>query len=209
MLDTNSDVRDGDVNQTFPALGMPEVFLEFNDDLPPTSTFARSLRDVPIDAIFATRMVTLQAGGYFGFGKGPGLDHRCLWVDISYQTAFGYSPPPMGKVNTRRLTCKDPRIRQRYSELYWPFVVQHGLDMRAYKLQVSITSPLNASQVTEFEAISSLRAQRMEYATHRYRELKMGEVDFNPEINMLRSRILAWNLQISKVNGCRVSSRYL
>ena len=38
----------------------------------------------------------------------------------------------------------------------------------------------------------------------------MGEVDFtNPAINLLRSQILAWNLQISKLYGCRVSSRYL
>ena len=93
MLDANSDVRDGDVNQTFSALGVREVLLEFNDDLSPTSTFARNLRDVPIDGIFATPTVRLQAGGYFGFGEGPGLDHRCLWMDISYQTAFGYSPP--------------------------------------------------------------------------------------------------------------------
>jgi hypothetical protein len=210
MLDANSDVRDGEVNKTFSALGMREVLLEINADLPPTSTFARNLQDVPIDGIFATLTVTLQAGAYFGFEEGPGLDHRSLWMDISYQTAFGYSPPPMGKVKARRLTCKDPRVRQKYNELYRPFVVRHGLDMpRSYRLQASVTGPLNASQVTEFEAISTLRAQGMEYATHRCRKLKMGEVDFCPEIDTLRSRILAWNLQISKLHGCRVSSRYL
>ena len=69
----------------------------------------------------------------------------------------------MDKVNAWYLTCKHPRIRKRYNELYRPFVVQHGLDMRAYTLQeASITGPLNASQVTEFEAISSLGAQGME-----------------------------------------------
>ena len=146
---------------------MRGILLEFNEDLPPTSTFARNLREVRIDAIFATPAVTLQAGGYFGFGEGPGLDHCCLWMDISYQTAFGSSPPPMGKVNARRLTCKDPRIRKRYNELYRPFVVQHGLDTIAYSLQASITGPLTASQITEFEAISSLRAEGMEYTTTR------------------------------------------
>ena len=45
----------------------------------------------------------------------------------------------------------------------------------------------------------------MEYATHRCRKLKMGEVYFSPEIDTLRSRILAWNLQISKLHSCRVS----
>ena len=43
------------------------------------------------------------------------------------------------KVRARRLTYKDPRIRQRYNELYRPFIVQHGLDTGAHPLQVSIT----------------------------------------------------------------------
>jgi hypothetical protein len=46
----------------------------------------------------------------------------------------------------------------------------------------------------------------MEHAAHRCQKLKMGEVDFNPEINTLRSRILAGNLQISKLQGCCISS---
>ena len=73
MLDAKSNVRDGDVNQTFLAFGMQEVLLEVNEDLSRTSTFARSLGDVPIDAIFTTPTVTLQAGEYFGFGEGPRL----------------------------------------------------------------------------------------------------------------------------------------
>ena len=77
------------------------------------------------------------------------------------------------------------------------------------RLQESVSGPMSALQATEFEAISTLRAQGTEHATHRCRKLKMGEVDFNPEINKLRSRILAWNLQISKLQGCRISSRHL
>ena len=80
---------------------------------------------------------------------------------------------------------------------------QHRLDMQAHALQASITRPLSGAQATEFESISSLRAQGMECATHRCRKLKMGEVDFNP----LRCRILAWNQQASKLRGCHVGLR--
>ena len=117
VLDANIDLRDCEVNQVFSALGMRKVLLEFNADLPPTSTFARNLNNVPIDDVFAAPLVTLQAGGCFGFGEGPGLDHRCLWMDISHQTAFGCSPLPVGKVSTRQLNCKDPRVRQHCNEL--------------------------------------------------------------------------------------------
>jgi len=97
MLDVNSDVQDGEVNQTFSALGVRKVLLEPNADLPSTSAFARNLKDVQIDAIFAMPSATLEAGGHFGFGKGPGLGHSCLWMDISHQTAFGCSPVPWAK----------------------------------------------------------------------------------------------------------------
>jgi hypothetical protein len=66
-----------------------------------------------------------------------------------------------------------------------------------------------SAQSTEFEGISTLRSEGIAYATQRCRKLRMGAVDFNPEINLLRNRILAWNLQISKLQGCRVGSRYL
>jgi hypothetical protein len=209
MLDANIDVRDGEVNQMFFDAGMREVLLEINSDLPVTSTFARNLNNIPIDGIFATPTITLQAGGYFGFGEGPGLDHRCLWLDVSFQSAFGYSPPPMGQFKARRLTCKDPRVRERYNDLCRPFVLQHHLDSRSHLLQSLLTGPMSPSQATEFEGISSLRSEGIAYATHRCRKLRMGEVDYNPDLNILRNRILAWNLQISKLQGCRVDSRYL
>jgi hypothetical protein len=85
-----------------------------------TSTFSRNLNNIPIDGIFATPAVSLQAGGYFGFGEGPGLDHRCLWMDVSFQSAFGHSPPPMGQHKARRLTCEDRRVRERHNDLHAP-----------------------------------------------------------------------------------------
>jgi hypothetical protein len=158
----------------FDDLGLREVLLEINADLPATSTFSRNLNNIPIDGIFATPTISLQAGGYFGFGEGPGLDHRCLWMDISFQSAFGYSPPPMGQFKARRLTCKDPRVRERYNDLHRPFVQQHHLDSRSCVLQSSITGPMSSAQSTEFEGISSVRSQGIAHARHRCRKLKMG-----------------------------------
>jgi hypothetical protein len=99
----------------------------------------------------------------------------------------------MGQFKARRLTCKDPRVRERYNDLYRPFVLQQHLDSRSYLLQSSLTGPMSPSQATEFEGISSLRSEGIAYATHRCRKLRMGEVDYNPDLNILRNRILAWN----------------
>ncbi len=115
----------------------------------------------------------------------------------------------MGQYKARRLTCKDPRVRERYNDLYRPFVQQHHLDSRSYMLQSSITGPMSSAQSAEFEGISSLWSQGIAHATHRCRKLKLVEVDYNPALNLLRNRILALNLHISKLLGSRVGSRYL
>ena len=115
----------------------------------------------------------------------------------------------MGNSQARHLTCTDPRVRQRYTEVYRPYVQQHRLDQRSFRLQSSITGPLSTAQANEFEHISTIRAAGMAHATKLCRKLKMGEVDYNPEINLLRKKSLAWNLQIRKLKGCRVGSRYL
>jgi hypothetical protein len=159
MLDANGDVRDGEVAQMFCESSMQEVLLEIDSDLPATSTFNRNFQDILIDGVFATPLVQLQAGGYFAFGQGPGKDHRCLWFDISYQCAFGLSAPILGQFQALRLTCKDPRVRQRYTDLYRPFVQQHCLDVRSYNLQESSTGSLDKIQVKEYEVISTLRSQ--------------------------------------------------
>jgi hypothetical protein len=116
----------------------------------------------------------------------------------------------MGKLQAKRLTCQDPpRIRQRYNDLYRKCVRQHRLDSRSYRLQESVSGPLNPSQIVEYEGISSLRSQGIAYATKHCRKLKMGEVDWNPEIQTLRQRITAWNLLTKKLRKCRVRSKYL
>jgi hypothetical protein len=149
MLDANEDVQDGGVHQMFDVAGMREVVIEINLDLPTTSTFSRNFQEIPIDVIFATSSIRIKGGGYFAFGEVPGPDHQCLWVDLTYQIAFGHSSPPMGHRQARHLTCTDPRTpRRRYTTIYRPFVQQHCLDMRSYCLQSSINGSLSPSQVT-------------------------------------------------------------
>jgi hypothetical protein len=105
----------------------------------------------------------------------------------------------LGQFQVRHLTCKDPRVRQRYTDLYIPFVQQHCLDIRSYNLQELITGSLDIIQVKEYEAISTLCSQGIAYATQYCRKFKVGEVDWNPDLGILRSDILAWNLTPSKM----------
>jgi hypothetical protein len=111
MLNTNSNVPDGTVNQMFLDIGMGEVLSAFNSELAATAAFSCNHQDAPMDGIFTTSTVQLQGGGHFAFSDGPGKDHCSLWFDKSCQIAFGHSPPPMKISKAQRLTCTDPHVR--------------------------------------------------------------------------------------------------
>jgi hypothetical protein len=48
----------------------------------------------------------------------PGMEHWCLWKDISFRVAFGHNMPPITCLAPRRLHCSDPKIVSNYQTLF-------------------------------------------------------------------------------------------
>jgi hypothetical protein len=117
MLDGNEDMRRGDIHRHFTNLQLREVILQKHGMQAP-STYRRNTKDIPIDGIWATYSLDITAGGYFAFDEVVvGMDHRTLWIDISYNSAFGYeSTAPMGKPSACRLNNQNPRIRNNFNQ---------------------------------------------------------------------------------------------
>ena len=106
MLDANQDVRDQVIKNKLATVQMREILLErHGQDAPNTYNRGR----LPIDGIFATPAIDIIKGGYHGFGDTIPSDHRCLWFDVSYTTAFGHDLPKTVHAKARRLKMEDPR----------------------------------------------------------------------------------------------------
>ncbi len=110
MLDGNEDMHRGLLSQTFNTLQLREVILQCHRNRA-HSTYRRNTNEVPIDGIWASLGIEIKAGGYFAFDEiMTGTDHRSLWVNISYMTAFGYDGntliihPSARKLNNKTLT---------------------------------------------------------------------------------------------------------
>ena len=115
-IDANEDVRTGDTLNTFWAMGMKDLVLQAHGHRSPPATCAKNHSRQPIDAIFATPGIRLVAGGYSEFNSGCPSDHRYLWVDISFQDAFGYHSPPLVAPATQWLQTKNPKMTLRYNQ---------------------------------------------------------------------------------------------
>jgi hypothetical protein len=69
-----------------------------------------------IDAIFISHTIKATQGGYLPFGAFPS-DHRCLWIDITMENAFGYQPPKLTKFLARRLKSDNPAVRNKWIKI--------------------------------------------------------------------------------------------
>ena len=108
LLDGNEDMRKGQLAAGLSECNLREVILDkYGPNAP--STYRRNTKHTPIDGIWATPNIGIEGGGFFCFDEVfPETDHRCLWIDVTYITAFGHNMPAINRPSARRLHCRDP-----------------------------------------------------------------------------------------------------
>jgi len=98
MLDGNCDMRQSDLKVTLTQCDLREVLIERYGPNGP-ATFRCNNTDTPIDGLWASPGIVIQTGGYFEYDAVfMNTDHRCLWMDISFVTAFGYDMPDLRRM---------------------------------------------------------------------------------------------------------------
>jgi hypothetical protein len=100
-LDANDDLQDGSVKRMMARQGLREALLTRHRNSPTVPTFHMNFDGKPIDGIFVTKGITLQAGGYYAFHEEVQSPHRALWIDISFENAFGCKIQPSTPAEAR------------------------------------------------------------------------------------------------------------
>ena len=202
MGDWNEDVT-AVQRKYFSEFGLREVLIEKYGPAPNTYEFVSK----PIDGIFMSATLDIQQGGYLPFGDGVPSDHRPMWVDLSYSTAFGHNRLPIPRPSARRLTCKYPVIRDRFIAAYESFAIEYKLVEKTQALLQRVTYPLSEYDQKMYEWIDQMKMIGIQYAEKQCRKLRMGDVAFSPDVMRWWKTIEAWKLLRKKAQGGRVSSR--
>ncbi len=209
LLDGNTGMRRSDLQTSLENCQMREVILEKHGTHGP-STYRRNNSDTPIDGIWATPGIEIQEGGYFDYDSVfINTDHRCLWIDISFSTAFGHNMPHITRPAARRLHCNDPCLVQNYVSRYERFIIQNNLLQLSNDLASTSQYPPTDDLIVEYEHLDTLRCRGVAFAERKCRKLCMGNVDYSPEIQAARLLISAWSLILKRAKGLKVSSRLL
>ncbi len=154
--------------------------------------------------------LNILRGGYLSFDQlFLGTDHRGIWVDVSFVTAFGHTMPPIVKPKARRLQCQDPRLVENFTRRLNKLFLKHNLLEKFKALHEKTTYPMPMEHQLEFNTLNALRHSCVKEAESKCQKLRMGQVEFSPTLQLVRTRIYAWTLLSRRTSGQKVSSRLI
>jgi hypothetical protein len=145
MLGGNMYMKGSELATMLKSLNLREAKLhKFGNNGP--STIKRNKWGGAIDRLWIFNTMTKKSCGYLEYDSlYPGIEHHCLWVDISYKAAFGHNMPAKIRPKTRRLHCRDPRIVDNYVQAYLQQKKRQKLLEKACKLEANATYPIKGT----------------------------------------------------------------
>ena len=87
----------------------------FRDDAQTVATYRRNTAGTPIDGVWITPGVEIQASGLTEFAD---WDHRTVWIDITESSIMPNRTIPDPHIEARRLRLGDGDSTTRYLALY-------------------------------------------------------------------------------------------
>ena len=209
MLDGNCNMRDSDLQKMLTELTLHEIIINKHGNLGP-ATSKRNFSSIPIDGIWTTPGIIMEAGGYFKFDEVfINTDHRCLWIDIHFVNAFGHNMPPLFRPKAKRLHCRDPRLVNNFISLYHKHADRHGLFKQVKDFESNYRTMSSEEVQLEYEKIDDLRCQVTALAEAKCCKLRKGNVAFSPALNEARLVIKALSLLLQRAKGQKIRSRLI
>ena len=162
----------------------------------------------PIDEIFASSTLQVEAAGYMEFGHGKS-DHRPIWVNFTRESFLGAKLQKLQSFEARKLKMIDPRVVERYNQLLEERLMKHGVYHRTHQLLMQFSTPMTEDQIREFEKLDKIRTSAMRYAERNCRKLKTGAKKWSPKFQKARDKIKYLALTMSKNLNRKVGARVL
>ena len=197
--DVNEDVLHQNITNLFQPHGMLNAIYDRHGATNVPPTYFRTNSDRVVDGIWITPGIEVKKAGFLEPGEVCG-DHSMLWIDVTFNSALGHNPPQPVCPAARRLRLDNSKLVDKYLNAYEKLITQYKLPQRQFHLEANtiIGTPLTAEQQAEADAIDVIRTKCMRKAEKKCRKLKMGMVDFSPEVAQPLRELIFWDLAIRR-----------
>ena len=204
MADLNTDVTNKEITLWRERHRLKDVYISEFPNIKIPATYHKGKNT--IDTIMVSHSIKIEKAGFLAFGDIPS-DHRGLWLDVTYQTAFGHNMQKLIKPQARRLKSNNPIVRNNWIKLYKLFIKNNNLDEQLIQLESEIIpgEDMTENQQQRYNKILQIRHEGIRFADKRCRKLKMGGVPFSPEVKKTGQRIEFWKGVITKKRGAKYS----
>ena len=204
MADFNTDTTGEEIRKWREQRQLNDIFISTYPHETIPATYHKGKH--PIDTILVSHSIQATKAGFTTFGELP-TDHRGLWIDITYQTAFGHNMQKLVKPRARRLKSNNPIVRKRWTTLYKTHIKTHNLDRKIFNLEqeIQIGVDMTEQQKEQYNEIMRQRHEGIQYADKGCRKLKMGGVPFSPDLKKAGQEIELWRGVLTKKLGAKYS----
>ena len=128
LTDSNENMSGGPLARMLagPDLGMIDA-IQHRSKTPGPPTFVRGQRQ--IDGAWVTPDIDINGARFLPFFFGVG-DHRSMVLDIPLHSILGGDIHKISRPTSRRLTCSNPEIRDKYNEILEMYCIQHRIQQK-------------------------------------------------------------------------------
>jgi len=135
-------------------------------------------------------------------------DHSALWLDVPLALLY-LQAPPSHLAKGWWLKTDSPKVCVNYLHWYKMVCCKHNLFEHARVLWKSVQdgTPLTLEQMMEFENSNALCTKRMNDAEKHCRKMKMGAIEWSPNLALAWDRIAAWTALLRTQKGIKINSR--
>ena len=193
LIDSNENMAGGPLARmlTEPELDMRDAVLHRTQVSGP-ATFIRGQRQ--IDGAWVTPDINIRSARFLPFFFGVG-DHRAIVLDIPIYSILGGDIHKISRPTSRRLTCSDPDVRDKYNEILDLYCVQHRIQEKIYSLFPPVR-PITPEACRALESIDRVLGEGMVHAEKKCRKIRAGAVPFSEKLAIAGHRIKLWRLVV-------------
>ena len=125
LIDSNENMEGGPLARMLadPDLDMVDA-VKVRSHSPGPPTFARGSRQ--IDGVWVTQDVEIKHACFLPLFFGVG-DHRAILLDIPVYSLLGGDIHKIVRPTSRRLTCSNPEVMEKYNEILETYSIQHRI----------------------------------------------------------------------------------
>ena len=211
-IDMNEYIFGENIKTWTASMGLISPLQRTHPHLPEVDTCDKSNRGRPIDGIWTTPGIDVLQCGMTGFGEVHigSSDHRLLWLDVNFDSLFGFHKTEITRRPKNFFPIHDPAAVARYNTYLHRQRQQQGIPAQLATLQCKAQRrQFGPNEIRQYNTLCTLDDSIRKRARRYSRRFYAGHVLYSDVIGNDYKELRLWHLVIKRRSGHRTDTRQI